>query len=140
MKKLLLASFSLATLAVACTTYVNAQPASNREIAHQQRLKPGQLKAKLGLTDDQTARIKTEITSQKEALRAQALKVRDARVSLRNAIQANAPEPEIRADAAAVGTAEGDLAVVRANLFAHIKPILTPEQLEKLQTLRSARR
>jgi Spy/CpxP family protein refolding chaperone len=92
----------------------------------------------LGLTDDQTAKIKTEFAAQKDTMKAQAHKVRDARASLRDAIQSGASEPQIRAAAAAVGAAEGDFAMERATLFAHIKPILTPEQLEKLHTLQAS--
>jgi len=139
MKKLFLVTIGFASLVITSANFLSANQ-GNTSTANQRAWKPAALRQKLGLTDDQAAKIKTEVASQKGALRAQALKVRDARASLRNAIQTNAPEPEIRANAAAVGAAEGDLAMVRANLFAHIKPILTPEQLEKLQTLQATRR
>jgi len=100
---------------------------------------PRQIKTELGLNDEQVAKIKTEFRAQKTPLKEQAQKVKAARTNLRHAIQAGAPESELRSDAAALGSAEGDLAVVRAALFARIKPILTPEQLAKFQELQARR-
>jgi len=100
---------------------------------------PRQIKAELGLSNEQVAKIKTEFRAQKGALKEQAQRVKAARTNLRQAIQSGAPESELRSDAAALGSAEGDLAVVRAELFARIKPILTPEQLAKFQELQASR-
>lgn len=128
----------LTSLLLASTTLLNARPASDdNQPRHQGFLKAGQMRKALNLTDEQTAKIKTEFAAQRETLKAQAHKVRDARSGLREAIQSGAPESQIRAAAAAVGTAEGDLAMERAALFARIKPILTTEQLAKLQTLQT---
>ena len=140
MKKLLLAT-TLSALAIAGATTLNAQPDADYQPKHhrQQSFKPGALRKQLNLTDDQVARIKTEFAAQKDAMKTQALKVRDARANLRDAIQSGAPETQIRAAATNVGAAEGDLAMERAALFARIKPILTPEQLEKLNALQSSR-
>jgi Spy/CpxP family protein refolding chaperone len=98
---------------------------------------PRQLKTELGLTDEQVAKIKTEFRAQKDPLKAQAQHVKAARADLRHAIQSGASESELRTTAAKLGSAEGDLAVVRAALFARIKPILTPEQLAKFQELQA---
>ncbi|MFT3783988.1 MAG: periplasmic heavy metal sensor [Nibricoccus sp.] len=139
MKKLIPASL---IVLVACTalgaTALRAQPQHPR--THQAaRFKPGALRKQLDLTDAQVAQIKTAFASEKDAMKAQAHKVRDARVQLREAIQAGAPDTQIRAAAANVGSAEGDFAVQRAALFAKIKPILTPEQLAKLHELKNSR-
>ncbi|MBK9991489.1 MAG: hypothetical protein IPP19_12325 [Verrucomicrobia bacterium] len=129
---------ALTTFLLASTTFLNARPASDdNQPSRQSILKPGQMRKALNLTDEQTAKIKTEFAAQKDTLKAQAHKVRDARTGLREAIYSGAPETQIRNAATAVGTAEGDLAMERAALFARIKPILTAEQLAKLQTLQS---
>jgi len=84
------------------------------------------MKTELGLSDDQVAKIKTEFRAQKDPLKTQAQHVKAARADLRQAIQSGASESELRTAAAKLGSAEGDLAVVRAAVFARIKPILTP--------------
>lgn len=141
MKKSIFALLVLSAIALAGTAAIAARPDSDKPAGHQRQkaFKPGQIKHALNLSDDQVAKIKTEFSAQKDAMKAQALKVREARTSLRTAIQSGATEADIRAAATSVGAAEGDLAIVRANLFAHIKPILTPEQLEKFQTLQAKR-
>lgn len=100
---------------------------------------PRELKAELGLTDEQVAKIKSEFRAQKGPLKEHAQHVKAARANLRHAIQSGAPEAELRSDAAALGSAEGDFAVVRAALFTRIRPILTPEQLAKFQELQDNR-
>lgn len=137
MKKSILALLTLTIVALAGSTAIAAHPDSDKSSAHQHQFKPGKIKKALNLTDDQAAKIKTAFAAQKGPMKAQALKIREARTSLRHAIQSGAPETTIRSAAAAVGAAEGDLALVRATLFAQIKPILTPEQLEKFQALQT---
>ncbi|MFT3867709.1 MAG: periplasmic heavy metal sensor [Nibricoccus sp.] len=141
MKKSIFALLALFIIALAGTAAIAARPDSDSPGSHhrQKAFRPGQIKHALNLSDDQVAKIKTEFSAQKDAMKAQALKVRSARANLRTAIQSGAPENDIRAAAASVGAAEGDLAMVRANLVAHIKPILTPEQFEKLQALQAKR-
>ncbi len=141
MKRLLLLSTALAaTLFAVGVLTLQARPDhADKTAGHQRAFKPGQLKAKLGLTDDQAAKIKTEFLAQKEPMKEQAKKVHAAREHLRQAIQSGAPETELRTAAAAIGTAEGDLAIVRSALFARIAPILTPEQLAKLRDMQPAR-
>ena len=137
-KLFLIATCLAATLLALSAPALHAQ--ENATPAPQHRgWNPRQLKAELGLTDEQVAKIKTEFRAQKGPLKEQTQHVRAARANLRLAIQSGAAESELRSDAAALGSAEGDLAVVRAALFAHLKPILTPEQLAKLQELQAKR-
>ena len=83
-------------------------------------------------------KIKSEFASRRESLHAGASQVRQARARLQEAVRNNSSESEIRAAANTVGAALGELGVTRASLFAAIKPILTPEQLAKLDALSAA--
>jgi len=138
-KSFLIATSLAATLFAVGALSLHARPENNDQPAHQRAFKPGQLKAKLGLTDDQAAKIKTEFLAQKGPLKEQAQKLHAARTHLREVIQSGAPEAELRTAAAAIGSAEGDMAVVRSALFARVAPILTPEQLTKLREIQTHR-
>jgi len=138
MKKLFIALTALASFALLSAAALPAQSESNQLGADRGHFKPGKIKKELNLSDDQVAKIKTEFAAHKAPMKAQAQKVHAARSNLRDAIQSNAAEPQIRAAAANVGAAEGDFAMERAALFASIKPILTPEQLEKFHTLQAS--
>ncbi|MFI5356502.1 MAG: periplasmic heavy metal sensor [Opitutales bacterium] len=88
---------------------------------------------RLGLTDDQVAKIKAELRTEKEPMRTLALKWHDARIALRETIkQPKASEAEVRAAAAKVAAVEADLAVLRARLYTRISPLLNREQLDKV--------
>jgi Spy/CpxP family protein refolding chaperone len=91
-------------------------------------------KEKLGLTDEQVTKIKTELKGEKETLKGLISKLHDARVGLREAIQASdANESSVRSASAKVAGVEADLAVERLKIHGKISPILTPEQLEKVR-------
>jgi len=140
MNKLFLFATGLAaTVFTLGTPALHARPESGEQAPHQRAWNPAKLKSELGLSDEQVAKIKTEFRAQKAPLKEQSQKVKAARINLRHAIQSGAPETELRSAAAALGVAEGDLAVVRAALFARIAPILTPEQLAKIRDLQAAR-
>jgi Spy/CpxP family protein refolding chaperone len=138
-KTALLATALAATLFAVSTPALHARSEPADQAAHQRGFNPAKLKEKLGLTDDQVAKIKSELRAQKGPLKEEAQKVRSARANLRQSVQSGAPENDLRSAAAALGSAEGDLAVVRAALFARIAPILTPEQLAKIRDLQAAR-
>jgi len=118
---------------------LHARPEFRNQSENQRAWNPAKLKTELDLSDEQVAKIKTEFRAQKTPLKEQSQKVKAARTNLRHAIQSGAPETELRSAAAALGAAEGDLAVVRAALFARIAPILSPEQLAKIRDLQSSR-
>jgi Spy/CpxP family protein refolding chaperone len=139
MNKLFLIATSLAaTLFTFSAPVLHAQESVAPAMQHR-GWNPRQFTTELGLSDEQVAKIKTEFRAQKDSLKTQAQHVKAARADLREAIQSGASEAELRSTAAKLGSAEGDLAVVRATLFARIKPILTSEQLAKFQELQAHR-
>jgi Spy/CpxP family protein refolding chaperone len=96
------------------------------------------VKEKLELTPDQAARIKSVIGGEKETLLGLISRLRDARVSLREAIQApNANETTVRAASARVAVVEADLAVERLRLFGQISSILSAEQRGELKEIQA---
>jgi Spy/CpxP family protein refolding chaperone len=95
-------------------------------------------KSKLGLSDDQVAKIKTVLSADKDPLIKLLTNLHDARVHLRETIQKpGATETDIRTAAANVATVEADLALERAKLYGSISPILTAGQLEKISDFES---
>jgi len=88
---------------------------------------------KIGLSDEQIAKIKAELRPEKETLTALSLKLHDARIALRATVQkAGATEADVRAAAAKTAAVEADLAVLKSRLHARIAPLLTKEQLDKI--------
>ncbi len=95
-------------------------------------------KEKLGLSDDQVSQIKAQLLAEKDNLKGLITKLHDARVGLREAIQASdATETTVRAASAKVASVEADLAVERLKLFGKISPILTEEQRDKVKEFQS---
>jgi len=140
MKKPVLFAVILATVAAlggAAAFSAESTPAPSAPRAGRaQRMGWEHAREKLGLTDEQFDRIKAELRTEKPALVDSLHKLHAARSELRGVIQrTGATETELRGAAAEVGAATADLAVLRARLFARIRPILTPEQIEKLGAL-----
>jgi len=95
-------------------------------------------KEKLGLSDDQVAQIKAQLASEKDNLKSLVMQLHDRRAELRAAIQASgANESSVRAASAKVASVEADFAVERMKLYAKISPILTSDQLAKVQEFQS---
>jgi Spy/CpxP family protein refolding chaperone len=90
------------------------------------------VKEKLGLTDEQVAKLNEQLQGEKEVLKQLISKLHDSKLELRSAIHlSDASESSIRAACAKVAAVEADLAVERHKVFAKINPILTSEQREK---------
>ena len=122
-----------AAVAVGGITILRARAAETAPL----RAGPGRFLAraieKLGLSPDQVAKIKAELSGEKDALTGILTSLHDARIDLREIIQKpGASETDIRAAAAKVGAVEADLAVERAKLYGKISPILTADQLAKV--------
>ncbi len=94
------------------------------------------VKEKLGVTDEQAAKIKAELGAEKENLKNLFTKLHEARASLREAIQSDkATEASVRAASAKVAAVQADFAVERLKIHGRISPILTDEQREKLKEI-----
>lgn len=90
-------------------------------------------KERLGITDAQAAQIREVLKADREILASLAHQVHAAHVDLRGVIQKDgATDSEVRAAAAKLGQAQADMAIERHKLFGKIKPVLTPEQLNRL--------
>jgi Spy/CpxP family protein refolding chaperone len=90
----------------------------------------------LDLTPDQIQQIKTIFASHKAELTTELTAVKTDRGQLFDAIHATTlDENAIKTAAATVGTAEGNLAVTRAQVFGEVRQVLTPDQQTKLTGL-----
>ena len=87
----------------------------------------------LGLSQEQIAKIKTELRAEKETLVPLLKNLHETRKGLRETIQSDGNETEIRAASAKVAAIQADLAVERAKLRGKIAPVLTEEQLLKIK-------
>ncbi|EEF59824.1 Spy/CpxP family protein refolding chaperone [Pedosphaera parvula] len=90
-------------------------------------------KEKLGLTDEQITKIKVELLAEKDTLKPMIQALHDAKIELREVIQKkSAAESDIRDASAKVAVVEANLAVERAKLYGKLSPILTADQLAKI--------
>ncbi len=116
------------TNVLAADSAAEARPARARLIAR--------VRQQLDLTDEQTAKIKEVIAGDRENLKRLVTAVHDARVAVREAINApGATETSVRAAAQKLSSAEADFAVERLQLRGKINPILTDEQRAKVKEL-----
>lgn len=91
---------------------------------------------KLALTDEQQARIKSELALEKDVVTDLARKLYEAKKGLREILhQTDASEAKVREAATKVGTVETDLAVERFKIYGRLRPILTADQIEKLNEM-----
>jgi len=107
-------------------------PSPERMLAH--------MTARLNLTDAQTEQIRQVFENHQAQATAQFQALRSARQALHQATMA-APvnEGAIRNAAQALAQAEGDQAVLHAQIHAQILPLLNADQQEKFQTLGEGR-
>ena len=115
---------------------INAHAAAERPAFRRGALAE-RAKEKLGLTDDQVAKIRTELASEKDSIKDLLQRLHTARSELRDVIQQpTASEGSIRDAAAKVAKVESDAAVLRAKLYHNIAPVLTDEQKAKIKEAR----
>lgn len=97
---------------------------SDRMVSH--------LTARLGLTDAQSAQIRQMLDASRSQMTTQFQALGSARQALRQATLASpVNEGAIRNAAQALAQAEGDAALLRAQVHARIVPLLTPDQQQK---------
>ena len=96
----------------------------------------GRMSRKLNLSDSQAQQVQQIFDSRQAQMTAQFQALKNARQTLREATLANpVNEGAIRGAAQALGQAEGDAAVLRAQIHAQILPLLNADQQQKLATL-----
>ena len=96
----------------------------------------GRLRGQLGLTHEQVKTIKGDLAADRTTLTTLLSSLHEARINLRSTIRKpGATEEDIRAASAKVAGVEADLAVERAKLYGKISPVLTPDQLAKMDEL-----
>src|SRR6056297_1074899 len=84
---------------------------------------------------DQVAAIFDQYTDEHETLRQN---MREARKALREAVHSDAKtEADVRAAAQTVGDQLAELSVHRSKMYSEIRPILTNDQAEKLQEMKT---
>jgi Spy/CpxP family protein refolding chaperone len=95
----------------------------------------------LNLTDAQARQIKQILDSHQTQMTAQEQALRSAREALHQASMASpVNEAAIRSTAQALGQAEGDAALLRAQVHAQILPLLNSDQQQKFSTFGEGRR
>jgi len=94
------------------------------------------LTARLGLTDAQSAQITQVLDASQSQMAAQFQALGSARQALRQATLASpVNEGAIRNAAQALAQAQGDAALLRAQVHAQIVPLLTPDQQQKFAAI-----
>ncbi len=130
-----------AAVALGGAMLVKAETTGTNQVASLDNPRPGarwmgRLRTQLGLTKEQVTTIRTNLAADKDNLTRLLSSLHEARISLRETIRKpGATEDEIRAASAKVATVEADFAVERAKLYGKISPVLTPEQLAKLDEM-----
>ncbi len=95
----------------------------------------------LGLSDAQAQQIKQVLDSHQAQMTAQGETLKTAREALHQASMASpVNEASIRSAAQAVGQAEGDAALLHAQVHAQILPLLNSDQQQKFSTFGAGRR
>jgi Spy/CpxP family protein refolding chaperone len=100
----------------------------------------GRMGAQLGLTDTQKSQARTIFQNSRQTARPVADQLRQDRQALQAAIQAGKSDQELQQLAAAQGADMGKLAGIRASAAAKFRALLTPEQQQKLDTMKASRR
>ncbi len=90
----------------------------------------------LNLNEEQRTAMKEATEANKEDLAKVTEKMRDARRELSEAVYAEKMDNHlIQQKAEAVGKIDGEMSILRAKIFAKLRPTLTPEQLERLKNV-----
>jgi len=139
-----LAAAAIGIVGVAVTVVWAAGPAPSaapsapgcrvRQLVRQHLARFIGLRGELGITDDQRVKIWESLVAHKKEIAQAALDVVTKRRALRSAVLAPTPDEQaIRAASDQLGRAIGEAAVLGSKVVGELRPILTPEQIEKIK-------
>jgi Spy/CpxP family protein refolding chaperone len=96
------------------------------------------LRSELGVTNDQKKKIVEIVKSHRDEIRPVVKTILEKRRALREAV-VNKPgdETAIRSAATEMGKAIGDAAVLASKVVAQVKPVLTSQQIERIEKFRA---
>ncbi|HEX9006932.1 MAG TPA: Spy/CpxP family protein refolding chaperone [Bacteroidota bacterium] len=120
----------------------SGKPQSQKQCHHRKdrHERFAELAGKLGLTDQQKARMKEVFAKDRPLIKPIVSRLMDEKHQMRTLIRSgSADEAAIRAQAAKVAGVEADLAVQRARMAKELRAILTPEQIEKFKAIQKER-
>ncbi len=133
MKRIIL----IALAAAAFASPSPAQPENGRGMVREVVMELLNLRAEANLTDEQRAQIKQVLQSHKDEIGDQFKTGRDARRSMREAVEAGGPESTgALAGADAIAAVARSRALLIARITSEIRPILTADQLKLAQATR----
>ena len=139
MKKIILMALAAFTV-LAAGTLANpsqAQPENARGVVRELVQELLNFRKEAGLTDAQRTQVKDIMKSHKDEIRTQFMSGRDARRSMRQAVEAGGPESTGAQEAAdAIAAVARSRALLIAKITSEIRPILTADQLKLAQTTR----
>lgn len=123
--------FLIALATAALVSQSPAQPENGRGMVREVVRELLNLREEINLTDEQRAAIKGVVKSHKDEIGTQFKSGRDARRSMRQAVEAGGPDSaEALAAADAIAAAARSRALLVARITSEIRPILTPDQLK----------
>ena len=116
---------------------ITAQAAPAKSAGGQRDGRLAEQLASLGLSEDQKATVKETFQKHQSTLKPLVEKLVTERRALQDLIHTGkADETAVRAQAGKIAAIEADLAVERAKIAAELRPVLTEEQIKKLQEMK----
>lgn len=136
--KALLALGAAMLLVATVVSAANAQNAKPGQKAAQKRMlrsliRPGAALRGLDLTQQQKDQVKAILTSNKDAIKAAVTDSVKARLLMNRALASGASDQDLKAAFDNATNAQWNALRLRSKMIAGIKPILTPDQLARLQ-------
>lgn len=138
MRKIATLSLGLAAVVAALSLATGPLQAATGEKGPLRKMLAGRFagfRENLGLTDTQKQEIRGVLKGYKSRIKDQWEESKTARNSMRDAVKAHgADSAEAKSAAKAVGTAAEHRALLIADIAAKVKPILTPDQVSKIES------
>jgi Spy/CpxP family protein refolding chaperone len=115
------------------TSYAQNGRLVRQKLAQRTQLRGQALALGLKLTQDQREQVKAILAGHKDELKTVAQENAQARKDVAAALAQGADQQTLRSAYKLASEAGWDRLMLRSNIFSEIKPILTPEQLQRLQ-------